>query len=172
MEEFSEIKEEITVEFTEIKQEQAEEFLEVKQKTEEFPKVKQEKIEFIEFELDTPECINVAVVTSLTKIERNELDPKVTEKNANTEKKQLSNANKPKSLKTCEICSRQFSKNGLRMHMRIHNDERPYKCKVCDKTFRQYGALYSHTFTHSKEKKHLCGVIIILHSLMITKGME
>jgi hypothetical protein len=36
----------------------------------------------------------------------------------------------------CSVCDKQFKKTYLREHMKIHDNERPYKCIVCGKTYR------------------------------------
>lgn len=40
--------------------------------------------------------------------------------------------------------------------MRIHTDDRPYRCTLCDKGFRQSTDLRYHTISFHGEKKHQC----------------
>ena len=38
----------------------------------------------------------------------------------------------------CDVCDEAFRESGhLKRHMRIHTNERPYECDVCDKAFRE-----------------------------------
>ncbi len=50
-----------------------------------------------------------------------------------------------KKAPTCNICGATFSSNaGLRVHLDIHLDRRPYSCRFCDMKFRQIGHLSAH----------------------------
>ena len=38
----------------------------------------------------------------------------------------------------CDVCEMKFRhSNNLKVHMRIHANEKPYECEVCEKRFRQ-----------------------------------
>lgn len=48
-----------------------------------------------------------------------------------------------------EICGKTFSKSyNLVVHMRMHEDVRPFCCSLCDQTFRQKAHLQRHETTH------------------------
>lgn len=50
---------------------------------------------------------------------------------------------------TCEVCGHKvFNLDALRRHMVCHDDARPFKCEVCDKTFRRKKTLVIHMRTH------------------------
>mmetsp|Transcript_23888 Transcript_23888/g.46840 ORF Transcript_23888/g.46840 Transcript_23888/m.46840 type:complete len:186 (+) Transcript_23888:76-633(+) len=61
----------------------------------------------------------------------------------------------------CPTCQRPFSSSyNMRVHMRIHNNSRPFECKFCPKNFRTKCNLEHHVQTHTgnwKFKCRLCG---------------
>ena len=48
-----------------------------------------------------------------------------------------------------QICGKQFTKTyNLTVHMRMHQDIRPFPCTICEQTFRQKAHLQRHEATH------------------------
>ena len=48
-----------------------------------------------------------------------------------------------------EVCGKTFSKSyNLVVHMRMHEDVRPFHCSLCDQTFRQKAHLQRHETNH------------------------
>lgn len=59
----------------------------------------------------------------------------------------------------CPLCPKSFAqKSLLTSHRRTHSGERPYSCSLCCKTFAHSSALKTHTRTHTGERPHLCPV--------------
>ena len=55
-----------------------------------------------------------------------------------------------------EGCGKRFLfLSGLKVHMRIHMDERPYQCSICPMRFRQLGHITKHTMRHGEDKMEL-----------------
>jgi uncharacterized Zn-finger protein len=56
-----------------------------------------------------------------------------------------------------EQCSSSFSRpDELKRHVKIHDPNKPYKCKFCDMGFSRTDHLTTHTRTHTKEKPYAC----------------
>ena len=59
----------------------------------------------------------------------------------------------------CPLCPKAFAQaSSLDSHHRIHSKERPYSCTVCHKTFVHSSAFKTHTRTHTGERPHSCPV--------------
>ena len=48
----------------------------------------------------------------------------------------------------CDVCEKRFRDSEFEKHMRIHTNEKPYECDVCDKAFRESQHLKRHKRTH------------------------
>ena len=51
---------------------------------------------------------------------------------------------------TCGFCGKQISQTSMKLHLRVHTGERPFKCDCCDKRFSQRSALKTHLKIHTK----------------------
>lgn len=59
----------------------------------------------------------------------------------------------------CNECGKRFTtKLSLKLHMRSHSDDRPYKCVTCLATFKAEKTLHEHRMIHTQEKPHECDV--------------
>ena len=57
----------------------------------------------------------------------------------------------------CSVCNKVFAgKHHLELHMRLHNNERPYECDICKKSFTQNRSLKEHKLTHKSERQFKC----------------
>lgn len=58
----------------------------------------------------------------------------------------------------CYICGRKMHINFLRTHLDMHENNKRFKCKFCEKRFRLPGTLRNHQMIHSSESNYQCQV--------------
>ncbi|XP_071523979.1 uncharacterized protein [Panulirus ornatus] len=57
----------------------------------------------------------------------------------------------------CHLCGKAYPyPSELKLHLRSHRNERPYKCDQCQKTFLKQGDLTYHKRSHTGQRPHKC----------------
>uniref|UniRef100_A0A6P7FM01 Zinc finger protein 501-like isoform X1 n=1 Tax=Diabrotica virgifera virgifera TaxID=50390 RepID=A0A6P7FM01_DIAVI len=66
----------------------------------------------------------------------------------------------PKESFLCPFCGKLFAgNNSLKIHLRYHTGENPYKCQHCNKGFKSSGVLMNHVRkAHIRERRYTCSI--------------
>ncbi|CAH2089995.1 unnamed protein product [Euphydryas editha] len=74
-----------------------------------------------------------------------------------TERNHLKDGRERKFI--CEICGKGFfSKNDIKIHMRVHTGDTPYACAECPARFTQINSLQRHQVRHTGERPYPCAL--------------
>ncbi|XP_041985485.1 zinc finger protein 846-like [Aricia agestis] len=96
--------------------------------------------------------------TKLYDYSKKEAKKDTTESSCNPEPQTKIEIKKFATMFICETCSKQFtSTKALKLHIRLHTEEKKFTCDVCSKKFFALYNLKRHVIIHS-EKKHSCEV--------------
>ena len=83
----------------------------------------------------------------------------IDEKNVMEKPISKNNGSKKKRLKVeCPVCHKNFYQAYLPNHMNVHTGDRPFKCKYCEKGFKDYTGLKSHIQSHENIKQYKCDI--------------
>ncbi|PSN31453.1 hypothetical protein C0J52_19055, partial [Blattella germanica] len=72
---------------------------------------------------------------------------------------QLLKSQTPNRPFQCKICNKSFTrKNNLNRHMIIHTSNRPFQCEICNKSFTRKSDLNRHMITHTSKRPFQCEI--------------
>ena len=70
----------------------------------------------------------------------------------------------------CDVCEKRFSdSSNFTKHMRVHTKKKPYECDVCEKRFRQSQHLNEHicVFTRTRDRTSVMFARSVLLDLVV-----
>jgi len=71
----------------------------------------------------------------------------------------------------CAVCKKSFKQaDALKMHLHTHTGGWPFTCGFCRKSFNQFGAKYVHLYTYTLYWQFIC--VIYKNTMMMSSALK